>query len=69
MEVPQDQTHWNLASVVTLARMNPSGCPMSLREDLKVFAEPGFYISAVLASLLIFGLLAFCGVMVHRVQL
>jgi hypothetical protein len=42
---------------------------MSLREDLKVFGEPGFYISAILASLLIFGLLAFCGVMVHQIQL
>jgi hypothetical protein len=42
---------------------------MSLRDDLKVFSEPGFYISVLLAVLLIGGLLVFCGVMVHRTQI
>jgi hypothetical protein len=42
---------------------------MSLRDDLKVFSEPGFYISAILSALLIGGLLAFCGFMVHRIQI
>jgi hypothetical protein len=43
--------------------------PMSLRDDFRVFGEPGFYVSAILTSLLIGGLLVFCGLMVHRVQL
>jgi hypothetical protein len=54
---------------VTLARVVPRRLAMSLRDDLKVFSEPGFYISAILSALLIGGLLAFCGFMVHRIQI
>ena len=32
---------------------------MSLREDFRVFRQPGFYISAVIVSALIGGFLAF----------
>jgi hypothetical protein len=34
---------------------------MSLRHDLAVFREPGFYVAALFALLFLGGLLIFCG--------
>ena len=34
---------------------------MSLRRDLAVFREPGFYVSALFALFSLAGLLVFCG--------
>jgi hypothetical protein len=41
--------------------MKEGEMPMSLRHDLRVLREPGFYVSAVFAVVFLGGLLVFAG--------
>jgi hypothetical protein len=48
-------------AVIAQSRIGKVGMAMSLRRDLAVLREPGFYLAALLAIMLTGGVLLFCG--------
>lgn len=52
---------WGTTTASAAFGVKEGEMPMSLRHDLRVFREPGFYVSAVFAVVFLGGLLVFAG--------